>query len=74
MRKFIPILNKNFVYRVLAFSLSGTEIVDLKSTDSDESPSREAQIACRFKASFLTNFLCQIVFNRRKSEIIPPNK
>lgn len=35
--KFIPNLNKNFIYRVLAFSLSGTEIVDLKSTDCKES-------------------------------------
>ena len=36
MRKFIPLLDKNFLYRVLAFSLSGTEIVDLKATDSQE--------------------------------------
>ena len=36
MRKFIPLIQKNFLYRVLAFSLSGTEIVDLRSTDSPE--------------------------------------
>ena len=74
MRKFIPLLSKNFIYRVLAFSLSGTEIVDLKSTESEEPQSKEAHIACRFKSTFLTNFLCQIVFNRRKSEITPVNK
>ena len=68
--KFIPNLNKNFIYRVLAFSLSGTEIVDLKSTDCKESEmrSKEAQIACRFKSAFLTNFLSNIVFNTRKVE------
>ena len=74
MRKFIPILEKNFIYRVLAFSLSGTEIVDLKSTESTEPQSSQAKIACRFKPSFLTNFLCQIVFNRRKIEIAPASK
>ena len=70
IQKFIPNLNKNFIYRVLAFSLSGTEIVDLKSTDCKESEmnSKDAQIACRFKSSFLTNFLCHVVFNTRKVE------
>ena len=73
IQKFIPNLNKNFIHRVLAFSLSGTEIVDLKSTDCKESDmnSKDAQIACRFKSSFLTNFLCHIVFNTRKVEQHP---
>ena len=69
MRKFIPVLNKNFLYRVLAFSLSGTDIVDLKATNSPEPQPKEASLACRFKAEYLTSFLCQIVFNRRKAEV-----
>ena len=56
-----PELEKDFAHRIIAFSLSGTEIVDLKHFDN-----KKAKIACGLRTDILTTFLCQMVDQKRK--------
>ena len=46
-------INKKFIYRVMAFSRSGTNVVDLKP-DINEFP--EARFICRIKPDFFCKF------------------
>ena len=65
-------LDYKFLYRVVAFSLSGTCLVDLRCELEDPSCSREAKMACRIGTTMLTKLLTQNLMNKRKcSERIP---
>ena len=43
-------LDKNFLYRVIAFSLSGVCLVDLCCDTEDKNVSKQAKFACKLKA------------------------
>ena len=43
-------LDKNFLYRVITFSLSGVCLVDLRSDTEDKNVSKQAKFACKLKA------------------------
>lgn len=43
--------------------MSGSEIVDLKHFEN-----KKAKVACGLKADYLTGFLCQLIFQRRKTK------
>ena len=45
-----PDLSHRFLHRVIAFSLSGTCLVDLKCDTEDTECGNEAKFACRIKA------------------------
>lgn len=62
LKRTVPELEKEFVHRVVTFTLSGTEIVDLRHYEN-----KNAKIACGLKSEYLTGFLCQIIYQRRKS-------
>ena len=47
LRKMAPDLSHKFLYRVVAFSLSGTSLVDMRCTTEDPDCTREAKRACR---------------------------
>jgi hypothetical protein len=49
----IPELDKQFIQRVTAFTMSGTEIVDLRNFDN-----KKAKVACGLRTDYLTSFLC----------------
>ena len=70
-----PGIEKEFIHRVVVFSLSGTDIVDLKAekeegeSDASSVQSRlscTARIANRLPKSLIANLLTQIVFSKRK--------
>lgn len=61
LKQTIPEVDKNFMHRVIAFSLSGTEVVDLRHFEN-----KKAKVACGLSPGYLTNFLCQLIFSRRK--------
>ena len=63
-----PDLQSSFVYRVVAFALSGTTLVDLKCTNEDPDCSQQAKLACRLKVSALTLLMTKTVMQRRKKE------
>ena len=54
LRKMEPDLNHRFLYRVIAFSLSGTCLVDMPCDTDDKECSRDAKLACKLKAKVLT--------------------
>ena len=54
LRRMEPDLNHRFLYRVIAFSLSGTCLVDMPCDTNDKDCPREAKLACKLKAQQLT--------------------
>ena len=63
-----PDLSHLFLYRVIAFSLSGTCLVDMPCDTEHTDCSREAKLACKLKAQQLTKLMNHAVMSRRKSE------
>ena len=77
-----PAIDQEFIHRVLAFSLSGTDIVDLHFDEDDEDSQlsqkqpyvnqtylkfqEHQKIANRLSKGLLTNLLTQLVFSKRK--------
>lgn len=57
----LPEIDQDFLHRMIAFSLSGSTVVDLSNFEN-----KKAKIACGLRSEYLTSFLCQIVFQRRK--------
>ena len=43
-------LDKNFLFRVIAFSLSGVCLVDLRCDTEDKNVSKQAKFACKLNA------------------------
>lgn len=67
LRRMPSDLNNMFLYRVVAFSLSGTCLVDLRCDYEDPSQCPwEARLACRLKSTQLTRLLDSSVMSRRK--------
>jgi len=50
IRNMAPDLDHRFLYRVIAFSSSGTCLVDMPCDTDHAECSREAKIACKLKA------------------------
>ena len=48
-------IRKNFVQRILAFTMSGTYIVDLKDN------SIQSRVSSKIQPDFLTNFFVQMI-------------
>jgi hypothetical protein len=72
LKQMVPELDKDFMHRVIAFSLSGTPIVDLKHFKN-----KKAKLACGLQSESLTSFLCQKILMQRKfkrSIIKDPNE
>ena len=68
LQKFMPELKQSFLIRILAFTLSGTVIVDLKD---EHKTTDSVNLALKLKSDNLTSFLCQLIFQKRKSEDKP---
>ena len=70
LRRMPTDLSNMFLYRVVAFSLSGTCLVDLRCDYEDPSQcSWEARLACRLKSTQLTRLLDSGVMSRRKMPV-----
>ena len=67
IRHMAPDLNHTFLYRVLAFSLSGTCLVDMPCDTSSADCPKDAKVACRLKANQLTKLMNHAVMSRRKT-------
>lgn len=57
-------LKSDILYRVIAFSISGTYIVDFKA-DIEKTP--QARFATRLLPDFLSNFATQLTFHNRRT-------
>ncbi len=59
LRLMSPDLSNSFLYRAIAFSLSGTCLVDLKCTSgaAEGTITREAKFACQIEAKKLSKML-----------------
>ncbi|MFO0117921.1 MAG: hypothetical protein ACK521_10045 [bacterium] len=61
LKQMVPELENDFMHRMIAFSLSGTSIVDLKHYKN-----KKAKLACGLQSDSLTSFLCTSILQQRK--------